>query len=112
MKIIKNIKIKSFKFKDNFNIDYMPLYIIENGVYQFHDKITQIKFMYSFGIMCQCERRIINNKLTYCYYGQPISDSQRDFIKKRAIALQGTLPNGVSFIKNNCNCRKNKNVKA
>lgn len=106
MQINKNIKIKSFKLKDNFNIDYMPYYIIDNGMYQFHDKITQIKFMYKYGIMCQCQRKIINNTLTYCYNNIPINQSQKEFLKKRAMALSQTIPFGVNFIKHNCNCNK------
>lgn len=114
MKVNSKIKIKPFKFKDNFNIDYSPYYIIENGVYKFLDKLTRLKFEYSFGITCQCKRKIYNGKLEYFYYyDYPIIQSQKDFLKKRALAMNNNqVPAGTEYIKFNCGCKKNDNKKA
>lgn len=107
MKVNRGIRtIQPFKLKDNFNIDYSPYYIIEDGIYKFSDKLTRINFMYKFGIMCQCERKTINDKLTYCYNDIPITEKQKMFIKNRAIALNdGLISLGVPY---NCGCNKNK----
>lgn len=112
MKVIKGIKIKPFKFKDNFNIDYSPYYVIENGVYKFLDKLTRLKFEYSFGITCQCRRKIVNGKLEYFFYDYPVTQRQKDFLKKRALAMNNNqVPTGTEYKKINCGCKKNDNKK-
>lgn len=112
MKVIKGIKIKSFKFKDNFNIDYSPYYVIENGVYKFLDKLTRLKFEYSFGITCQCRRKIVNGKLEYFFYDYPVTQRQKDFLKKRALAMNNNqVPAGTEYKRINCGCKKNDNKK-
>ena len=46
MKVNKDIRtIQPFKFKDNYNIDYSPYYIIETGVYKFLDKFVRLECM-------------------------------------------------------------------
>lgn len=106
MKINRGYKPKPFKFKDNYNIDYTPYYIIENGVYSFQDKLVRNIFMYRFGIMCKAQRKIINNSLKIFYNGQQMTQQQFEFIQKRAIALSTGINNlGVSF---NCGCNKKK----
>ena len=107
MKVNRNRKIKSFIFINNFNVVYEPYYKISNGIYKFFDKVTKLKFMYKFGITCGCQRKIINNELKYCYDNIEITARQKEFLKKRTIALQSTLPNGVTFIKHECGCKKN-----
>lgn len=112
MKVIKGIKTKSFKLKDNFNIDYSPYYVIENGVYKFLDKLTRLKFEYSFGITCQCRRKIVNGKLEYFFYDYPVTQRQKDFLKKRALAMNNNqVPVGTEYKKINCGCKKNDNKK-
>lgn len=107
MKINRRTKIQSFKFYNNFNIDYSPYYIIKQGQYQFQDKVTMIKFMYNFGIMCKCQRIKTNKGFNYCYNNIEITDRQKDFIKKRAIALQGSFA-GLNYVEHKCGCKKDK----
>lgn len=107
MKVNKDIRtIQPFKFKDNYNIDYTPYYVIENGVYKFNDKLARINFMYKFGIMCQCERISTKKGFKYCYNGVEITERQKEFLRKRAIALNDGLTSlGVHF---NCGCKNKK----
>ena len=111
MKVNKAIKIKAFKFKDMFNVNYEPYYQITNGKFKFFDKITQYKFMFLYGIMCECIIKRINGKIVPTYYGKPVTEEQKEFIRKRSIALSTTVPKGVEFIKHNCGCKKNANQK-
>ena len=108
MRVNKIYKPKSFKFKDNFNIDYTPYYTINNGVYKFIELKTKINFMSSFGITCQCERRYKNNKLIYCYNNIEITKRQRDFLHKRAQALATTynIQATTGLIHYDCGCKK------
>lgn len=114
MKVNRNKRIKPFRYTDNLNIDYSPYYMIDEGFYKFYDKQTQIDFMYKYGICCGCERRIINGKTHYYYYDKEISDQQKDFLHKRAIAMMQTISyntsrtNGEMYVKTECGCKKNK----
>lgn len=106
MKVNKTYKPKPFRFKDNFNINYEPYYIIEQGVYKFLDKVTMYTFMYHYGIMCQCTRTRTNKNFIYTYNGQPINEAQRDFMRKRALVLQQSLGLNTTYVKHNCGCKK------
>lgn len=106
MKVDRHTKLKQFRFKDNFNINYEPYYIIENGVYKFLDKICMYKCMYKFGIMCQCERKKTKSELIYCYNNIEITERQKDYLRKRATTLLGTIPNNIGYIRNECGCKK------
>lgn len=108
MKVNKKYKPKSFKLRDNYNIDYSPYYTIENGIYKFNDKLARINFMFKYGIMCQAKRKIIDGKLTICYYDKPITNQQRDFLRKRASALIENLPEGDPTTYYECECKKKK----
>lgn len=105
MKANRRIKIKSFKFRNNYNIDYNPYYIIEDRIYHFYDMITSAKFMIKYGIMCQCERNIVDNKVIPHYNNRPITDEQKDFIAKRG---QWILEqHGLSgYVGQKCGCKK------
>lgn len=105
MKVNRNYKPKSFKRTDNYNIDYQPYYTITGGVYKFYDKLIRNRFMYLFGIMCQAERKMLDNKLTICYNGVPMTGSQKEFLRKRALALEAPMNIGVPY---DCKCKKNK----
>lgn len=109
MKVIRNIKIKSFKFRDNFNIDYSPYYVIESGIYRFLDKMTRLKFEYSFGITCTTRRQINSDsgKLDYYFYDEPITQRQKEFMKKRAVMMNNNrIPDGTAYIPADCGCKK------
>lgn len=110
MQVNRQIKLKSFKFKDNFNIDYTPYYTIEKGVYKFLELNTKLSFMYKYGIMCLCERKYSSNgKLDYYYYNTPITDEQKEFLKKRAIGLAEQYNvNKGEIIKYECGCKNKK----
>ena len=106
MKVNKDIRtIQPFKFKDNYNIDYTPYYVLEKGVYRFLDKFVRLECMYKFGIMCQCERVSTKDGFKYCYNGIEITERQKDFLRKRAIALSNEKILGVYY---ECGCKKNK----
>lgn len=106
MKVIRNYKLKSFKMIDNYNINYSPYYTIENGIYKFQDKVTKYKMMYLYGCDCGMERKLINNKLTICYNGQPLNENQLSYLRKRASVQLSSLPKGLGVIKNDCTCNK------
>lgn len=109
MKVNRDIRtIQPFKFKDNYNIDYSPYYIIEKGVYKFLDKFVRLECMYKYGIICQAERRIIGKQEHIYYNGIEITERQKDFLRKRAIALSNEKILGVPY---NCGCKKNKRPK-
>lgn len=109
MQINKNIRIKPFKFKNNYNLDYSPYYVIENGVYRFLDKMTRLKFEYSFGITCTTRRQINpkTKKLDYYFYDEPITQRQKEFMKKRAVMMNNNrIPSGTTYIHSDCGCKK------
>ena len=106
MKVIRNYKPKSFKMIDNYNIDYTPYYTIEDGIYKFQDKIAKYKIMYLYGCDCVMELRMIDNKLTICYNGQPLNESQLLYLRKRASVQLSSLPNSLGVIRNVCTCTK------
>lgn len=109
MKVNRDYRtIQPFRFKDNLNIDYKPYYEIVKGVYKFFDKDIKLKAMYNYGIMCQCERVIINNKVTYCYNGIPITQRQKDYLKKRAEFLSKN--EDLYYRSSQCNCRKQNEI--
>ena len=110
MKVNKQLKLKPFQFLDTLNINYSPYYTITNGVYKFFDRITQIKCMYKYGIDCLCTRLIKNNTLIWTYNNKEITEQQKDFLRKRAQALEQTIQYSTrtttGIIKNDCGCKK------
>ena len=106
MKVIRNYKPKSFKMIDNYNIDYTPYYTIEDGIYKFQDKVVKYKMMYLYGCDCGMERKMINGKLTICYNGQPLNESQLLYLRKRASVQLSSLPNSLGVIRNVCTCNR------
>lgn len=81
---------------------YNKLYSIINGEYRFYDADTRIKYMSRYGITCGCQRIFKDNKLTLCYNDKPMTEEQKIFIRKRAIALKST----VKLKLKGCNCGK------
>lgn len=113
MKVIRGIRIKPFKFKDIYNIDYSPYYVIENGTYRFLDKMTRLKFEYLFGITCGTRIQINpdTGKLDYYFYDTPVTQKQKDFLKKRAIMMNNNkIPIGTAFIPSDCGCKKKREL--
>ena len=106
MKVNRNYKPKSFKFIDNYNIDYSPYYTVEQGIYKFQDKVLKYKMMYLYGLDCGMERKIIDNKVVICYNGQPLTESQLLYLRKRASVQLASLPSSLGVIKNVCTCNK------
>lgn len=104
MKLTK-LKIKSFKFKDNLNIDYSPYYKIIDSIYQFYDKKVKFTMMFKYGIDCGFNRRIQNNKVIYECLNKPLTQDQLEFQRKRALINlnDSNLKLGVS---NACSCKK------
>lgn len=117
MKISK-LKIQPYKikFKNNFNFKLIYnnscLMEVDDHIYRFHDKPTMLRFMISQGITCGCERKIINNKLIYCYNKIPMNDGQKEFLGNRARALmQITDMDSGMVIEHECKCKKKKRPK-
>ena len=115
MKINKNKSkiIKPFRFTNNYNIDYSPYYMIDNGFYKFYDKQTMADFMIKYGIYCGAERRIENHKVNIYWYDNLMTEQQRDFIYKRGLSILQTLTYQQHKDKNfdartNCGCKKKK----
>lgn len=103
MKINRDYKPKSFRFKDNLNINYEPYYQINDGFYSFSDKLVHSRFMYHFGITCGAERKIIDNKVCIYYNGLPINQDQIDFLKVRGDVLYHNVK-GLPYARQ-CNCQ-------
>lgn len=106
MKVNRNYKPKSFKMIDNYNIDYSPYYTVEQGIYKFQDKVFKYKVMYLYGLDCGMQRKMIDGKLTTCYNDKPLTNSQLEFMRKRASVQLSSLPNKLGVIKNVCGCNK------
>lgn len=107
----KKLKLNKIYFKDNYNFKVLDtknniLFEVADGVYRFYNYRTRVDFMLKYGVYCGCERKIINNRIAYCYGSQPITEDQLKFLKKRAAALR----NNREYITNSsykCGCRKN-----
>ena len=103
MKILKT-KLKPFRFKDNYNIDYSPYYKIVNGFYQFLDFRIKYLFMYLFGLDCGFSRCIQNKKVIYKWDNKELTSEQLEFQKRRAtLNLSNTPQLGVPH---ECSCKK------
>ena len=109
---VNRIRIQPYviRFIDNFNIQvYLKdelLYEINNGYYKFYDKITMIRFMRDCGIKCQCERKIINNRIKYFYFNNQLEPYQKEFLHKRALTLaQNYNMYSKDIIKHDCGCK-------
>lgn len=92
---------KDVLYVDELNFIDCSGYTVINGVYKFYNKDTMIKFMKSYGITCGCGRRLINGRVQLCYNGQPMTEEQYNFIRKRAEMLSPKAIKG-------CGCAKNK----
>lgn len=92
---------KLILYVDELNFIDCSGYTAINGVYKFYNKDTMFKFMKSYGITCGCERRLNNGKIQLCYNGQPMTEEQYNFIRKRAEMLSPKAIKG-------CGCAKNK----
>ena len=112
LKVNRNKKLKSFRFTDNYNIDYSPYYMTDNGIYKIYDKVTMVGFMYKYGIYCGAERRIENGKVVIYYNDNPLTEQQKEFIRKRAISIADTIAykehKDNKVVRQECGCKKKK----
>lgn len=104
----KKMKLKTVRFKDNYNFKVEDLFEVNSGVYKIYDKIIMIQMMYRFGIYCGIERRIKNKNVIPFINNRPMTDSQLEFIRKRAIALEPTI--NVQDTRQECGCKKQKEM--
>ena len=95
-------------------IYFKPLYAIKDGVYKFYSQQTMVKYMTRYGITCGYRRKALtgnykSNNHIYGYNGQPITETQHNFLKKRAQVLIQTSKGKLKssdFINKGCNCNK------
>lgn len=103
MNILK-LKLKPFKMVDNYNIDYSPYYQVINGYYQFFDTRIKYSFMYLYGLDCGFSRRVQNKKVAYYWDNKELTETQKEFQKRRAsLNLNNTPKLGVPH---ECACKK------
>lgn len=93
---------------------FQPIYALKDGTYKFYSQQAMIKYMTRYGITCGYRRKALtgnykSNNNIYGYNGQPITEAQHNFLKKRAQVLVQTSKDKLKssdFINKGCNCNR------